>query len=249
MPSRIRLGLALLFATLFALAPAISNAQSAAPISLAFLLPKSATAAPGSGESAGTRTAYDAGVVAAGALIASDDKGIYRTIQGPNGPSKSEESVANDVTKLGDLTYVAPALGALYLTGGVGNRDLAWRSGLAVVRAGIIGVTIKEVVGRERPNGIAGGSATTFHPFKPSEDRYTSFPSGHTLVAFAIGTVWADERPSERYVAYGLASAVGLSRIVKHAHWPSDVFWGAVIGITQARQAMKGNANLLTIRF
>jgi len=245
---RLRLSICQLLACVVVLLPVVAQAQSA-PINLAFVLPKASAAAAHDGLSQSGKIAYDGGVLGVGALVASDDKGIYRTIQGPNGPSKGESRIANAVTKLGDLTYVAPALGLLYATGGTENRDLAWRSGLAVVRAGAIGITLKEIIGRKRPDGADGGSDDSFHPLKPSSERYDSFPSGHTLVAFAVGTVWADERPSERYEAYGLATAVGLSRIVKRAHWPSDVFWGAVIGITQARQAIKGNANLLTVRF
>jgi undecaprenyl-diphosphatase len=230
-----------------AVMPAPAFCQTAT-INLGYLVPKAPTEAS-KPLSESSKLAYDCGVIGVGGLIAADDRGIYRTIQGPNGPSKAETSAASDASKLGDLMYVAPALGALYLTGGSENRDIAWKSGLAVARAGIIGLTLKETIGRARPDGAQGGSADTFHPFKPSSERFDSFPSGHTLVAFSVATVWADERPSQRYEAYGLATAVGLSRIVTGAHWPSDVFWGAVLGVTQGRQAVKGNADLLTIRF
>ena len=223
---------------------------------LAFLLTQpfapAALASPISSRSDGLSSSYrietGAAVIGMGALIAADDKGIYRTVQGPNGPDKRTMQVANVVTKLGDVAYVAPALAALYLSGDRTTRDTAWRAGLAVTRAGIIGLALKEAVGRERPQGADGGSASTLHPFNPKDDS-DSFPSGHTLTAFAVGTVIADKRPDLRYVAYGLAGAVGLSRVVKRAHWPSDVFFGALLGITQARQAMKGNANLLNVRF
>jgi hypothetical protein len=234
-------------------APARGDAlQTTSPINLAYLLPAQqpidTQVASSDSPSSASRIATDVGVAAVGSLIASDDNGIYRTVQGPNGPSPGERRVAGDISDLGNLEYVAPALGLVYLTGGSQNRDIAWRSSVALIRAGIIGDALKAVIGRRRPQGSAGGSADTFRPLHPAE-KYDSFPSGHTLVAFSVATVWADERPSARYEAFSLASLVAASRIVKGAHWPSDVFWGAIIGYTQAREAVRGNVNLLNFRF
>lgn len=61
------------------------------------------------------------------------------------------------------------------------------------------------------------------------------FPSGHTVAAFSIATVFAERYHRHRWVpwaAYGLAGLVGFSRITLQAHFPSDVFAGAVIGYT-----------------
>ncbi len=249
MPSRL-LGLTTFFCfTLFT--PCFkANAQDAAPpdrLNLAFVLPKPS---PNHTESISItdRDTYDVGVVAVGSLVAADDKGLYRTVQGPNGPSPAERKVANGFSELASFPVLPVLIGGAYLVGDHGTRDTAWRAGLAVTRASIIGLVLKSAIGRERPQGAQGGSSTTFHPATVNS-HYDSFPSGHTLAAFAAASVWAGKNPSERYIAYGLASAVGASRIVKGAHWPSDVFWGAVIGISQGRQALKGNANLLNIRF
>jgi undecaprenyl-diphosphatase len=194
------------------------------------------------------RRAYNTQLVATGLLIFSDDSGIYKTLQGSR-QNKSLTDLGNDFNHLGDLTYVAPALGLVYLSGGRGNRRLAWQAGVAVIKAGIIGVIAKEAVGRKRPNGRDGGNDVSFKPFSLSGDNYQSFPSGHSLVAFSVATVWAHDRPNEKFVAFGLAAAVGLSRIYTHAHWPGDVFWGAVLGVSQARQVLRGNTNLFTIQF
>jgi membrane-associated phospholipid phosphatase len=233
---------------------ALSSAQTtpAPTMNLAFLLPKAqiqAAQSQGSTLSNSSRIGYDAAIVGTGLLIASNDRGLYRTIQGPNGPSKSEAKAANDVTHLGDLTYVAPTLGLVYLIGGKTNHDIAWKSSIAVLKAGAIGLLLKEAVGRERPGSANPGSAGVFHLGGGSSDNFQSFPSGHTLVAFSVASVWAGEKPHDRYLAYGLASAVGLSRIIGQDHWPSDVFFGALLGFTQGRQALHGNTNLLDFRF
>jgi len=68
-----------------------------------------------------------------------------------------------------------------------------------------------------------------------------SFPSGHTISAFSVATVYADRYPNPRWhawVAYGLASAVGFSRISLQSHHPSDVFAGAVLGYAIAHYAV-----------
>jgi undecaprenyl-diphosphatase len=58
-----------------------------------------------------------------------------------------------------------------------------------------------------------------------------SFPSGHTASSFAsawiLSTVW----PKRAAVFFGLASAVGLSRIYLGAHYPGDVASGAMFGL------------------
>jgi PAP2 superfamily protein len=64
-----------------------------------------------------------------------------------------------------------------------------------------------------------------------------SFPSGHTIAAFSIATVFADRyaKPRwHRWVAFGLAGLVGLSRVPLQSHYPSDVFAGAVLGYSIA---------------
>lgn len=59
------------------------------------------------------------------------------------------------------------------------------------------------------------------------------FPSGHSITAFSIATVFAERYSRHRWVpwvAYGLATAIGFSRVTLQAHFASDVFVGAVLG-------------------
>ena len=51
--------------------------------------------------------------------------------------------------------------------------------------------------------------------------------------AMTIATTFADRYPKphwHRWVAFGLAGLVGFSRVTTQAHFPSDVFAGAVLG-------------------
>ena len=61
----------------------------------------------------------------------------------------------------------------------------------------------------------------------------SSFPSGHTTVAFAAATVFASEYRNTTaipIIAYSAATLIGLSRITQNAHWFTDVIAGAANG-------------------
>jgi membrane-associated phospholipid phosphatase len=65
-----------------------------------------------------------------------------------------------------------------------------------------------------------------------------SFPSGHSMVAFAVATIVARRYGNHRwvpYTAYGLASLVGFSRLTLNVHFLSDVFMGGALGYTISR--------------
>ncbi len=58
-----------------------------------------------------------------------------------------------------------------------------------------------------------------------------SFPSGHTLHAFAFATLLSGLHPAWGPVLWALALLVGLARVVLGLHFPSDVLAGAFIGM------------------
>ena len=68
---------------------------------------------------------------------------------------------------------------------------------------------------------------------------FDAFPSGHTATAFSIATVFATQYSDIRavpIVSYSLAALVGVSRIIEHQHWSSDVFTGGLLGYFCAKQ-------------
>jgi hypothetical protein len=88
---------------------------------------------------------------------------------------------------------------------------------------------IKQLAARTRPNGIG-------------DDQ--SFPSNHATQAFAVATVIASHYPERRWVrwlSYGVASGVGLSRIYHDDHYTSDVLTGAAIGMLVGRTVVRTN--------
>lgn len=121
-----------------------------------------------------------------------------------------------------------------FLIAGIAYAERRWVSyALAMAGAGLtagLGAQIvKHLVGRARPELWLGPSH-----YAPGSS--TSFPSGHTVGAFALAgvLVFASRSPTLRVVAFLLAAAVGLSRILAFRHWTSDVIASAVLGLIAA---------------
>jgi len=72
-----------------------------------------------------------------------------------------------------------------------------------------------------------------------------SFPSGHTMTAFAVTFAWAACLPRLRWPLIALAFATGLSRVYLGVHYPLDVAYGAALGaLTGALAARPFRARL-----
>lgn len=113
--------------------------------------------------------------------------------------------------------------------------------GEAVADSELLTLVMKNIDRRLRPSDIAPDGDFS-HTWFRSHGRFLggrgSFPSGHTIAAFSVATVFS-ERYRHRcwvpWVAYGLAGLVGFSRVTLQSHFPSDVFAGAVLGYTMSR--------------
>lgn len=61
-----------------------------------------------------------------------------------------------------------------------------------------------------------------------------SFPSGHTTTSFAIATAitlsWRGKKSNCALILFGCATLVGISRVYRGLHWPTDVLAGAFLG-------------------
>lgn len=121
-----------------------------------------------------------------------------------------------------------------FLLSGVAYRYRRWieyavAMAIAGLAAGIAAQVVKYAVGRARPELWLG-------PFTHARASATSFPSGHTVGAFALGfvLVFASRNWPLRALSISIAIAVGLSRILAFRHWTSDVLASALIGIAVA---------------
>jgi hypothetical protein len=74
----------------------------------------------------------------------------------------------------------------------------------------------------------------------------SSFPSEHVAVAWSVASVWAHEYPGtlSQTLAYGLASAVSVTRVTGKQHFASDALVGSALGWYFARQAYRAHHDL-----
>jgi membrane-associated phospholipid phosphatase len=115
----------------------------------------------------------------------------------------------------------------------------------AVVDSEILTTVMKDIDRRVRPGAIApnGNFSDTWFDSGGNWLRGRgSFPSGHTIAAASIATVFARRYGREHrwvpYVAYGLAATIGFSRMTLSAHFLSDVFMGGALGYSIGRFAV-----------
>ncbi len=118
--------------------------------------------------------------------------------------------------------------GGAYLIGRWSGRDrLRHTSAVAFesfVYTGAITAAAKGLFARERPD--EPGSTGQFW------EGESAFPSGHTSRTFAIASVFAESYgPRAAWVAYPIATLVGLARLEDSTHWASDVLAGGALGI------------------
>jgi hypothetical protein len=67
-----------------------------------------------------------------------------------------------------------------------------------------------------------------------------SMPSSHTVYAAALAVCLSRMYPRLTPIVTVLACIVGLARVLLQAHWASDVFVGAALGLIVAPRAMDG---------
>ena len=71
-----------------------------------------------------------------------------------------------------------------------------------------------------------------------SDEPLSSYPSGHTTMAFSMGATLARLVPSKAQPIMARAARYGQSRIICEQHWRSDVTAGQTLGIMVAERLM-----------
>ena len=161
---------------------------------------------------------------ATGVLIGTGDTRVANKVKHSPGLNDNSDTAS---------TAVAAAMlggpGIAYLAGCRGQHSRAVRPELSALTAAgfafATGEVIKVATFRQRP--YVPDSTGKFW------DGNTSFPSGHTIAAWAAASSLAHSYPRKRWLrwgAYGAAAAVGVLRITANQHFPSDVVVGGTLG-------------------
>ena len=128
-------------------------------------------------------------------------------------------------TRLGD-GWIWYAMGILLLIYGGPSRYVAVGSaGFSACLGIMLFLILKRICHRQRPCEFEGHCWASIRP----PDQF-SFPSGHTITAFAIAISLGFFYPELRTPLLFVAASVAASRIVLGMHFLSDVVVGAMIG-------------------
>ena len=168
----------------------------------------------------------------AGVLLADDPHLSHETTEHP---TPEAEDAASVFRVAGDARFYAAVTAGTLGTGLVAGNDAILRTGKQLAVSGALAAAsfgmLKFLTGRSRPD--VGESAYDFHPLSGGG----SFPSGHSAMAFAMATTLGDASGSP-WVTGGLylfAAGTAWSRVYDERHWPSDVFFGAALGVMSAK--------------
>jgi membrane-associated phospholipid phosphatase len=166
-------------------------------------------------------------------FIASDS---WLSKQVPDKPDQLDRSL-----KISDYTTYAliGAGGGAFLMGHMTHNDHMGETGLLAGEAAINSTAVtylfKTVTQRPRPLQD-NGNGTFFQ-------GGASFTSEHSAIAWSIASVLAHEYPGPltKLMAYGMASAVTMTRVTAKQHFPSDVVVGSVLGWYFGRQVYRAH--------
>lgn len=225
--------LALLLAATCACVPGLAAQEAAgrSPAAPAEVVPR-----PASEDSARVLRWSD-GVIAVGGLSALMllDHPVQRYAVQNSGAGA--DNVASVVRHFGQADVILPVTAGIVATGLLLHRPEVTRAGGRVALSLFLAAGATEgaklAFGRPRPEQSLDADG-----YAPLSGQ-VSMPSGHTAMAFAFATALSDEihRPLATVGLYGLATAVGWSRINDNQHWLSDVATGALLGFTCAKLA------------
>lgn len=190
------------------------------------------------------------GVIGATAALVALDPITAPWLQRPDFQRTPVITHANRILSGRHTAVAINAMWSLFWLGGLfrGNvyaGETGLLAGEAALSAQIVAISMKHLDRRMRPIEVGTDgdfTRTWFRTKNRNLDGAGCFPSGHTASAFAIGAVFAERYPRRRvaFVAYALACIVGASRLTSRAHYPSDVFFGAALGLTAGRHMTAG---------
>jgi membrane-associated phospholipid phosphatase len=149
---------------------------------------------------------------------------------------KSPGAVSTNIST-GGLVGLEGVTGLLFLDGVLNHNPHAEETGILgaesfVNSAGVYAV-VQLITGRDRP--LQDSREGYF--FQHTSVWGNSFPSGHSTFSWAAASTLAHEYPKGwvKWLAYGTATAVSVTRVTSGQHFTGDVVAGGTIGYLVAR--------------
>jgi membrane-associated phospholipid phosphatase len=158
--------------------------------------------------------------------------------QVPDAPSQLRNS--HNISQLGVFTLIG-ATGGAWAVGKLTRNDHLQETGFlsaeAMLNSTAVTWALKQATQRPRP--LVGDGGGQF--FRGGN----SFPSEHSALAWSAASILAHEYPGPltKIFAYGLASAVTVTRITSKEHFASDALIGSALGWYIGRQVYRAHHN------
>lgn len=172
--------------------------------------------------------------VIGGTILSSTlDKDIRRQFS-VQGYSSYTGTFLDGPTSYGYVQYPSIFAGALYTVGLLARESELRKTGRMLLQSlaysGTVTMALRYATGRHRPFS-SSGNQYEFSWFNSAGDTQ-SFPSGHTVVAFATSTILAEQIDTwwARGILYSFAAMTAYARLHYDKHWFSDIFFGAALG-------------------
>lgn len=165
--------------------------------------------------------------LATGAAIATDHRALRDVVSHDSSFNQANTNTSNAL--IGGFIALPVAL---YGFGHFEQSDHAREAGILGGEALVDGVVVEQgmklIFWRERPT--MDSQRGRF--FQSGAGLDSSFPSSHSVLAWAAASTIASEYPSRwtQLSVYSAATAVSLTRVMGQQHFPSDVLVGGVAG-------------------
>src|ERR1700722_3552128 len=150
----------------------------------------------------------------------------------------SHIDTSKKISEYGTYSFIGLS-GASFLLGQIKGDDHLSEAGLlsgeAALNSAAVAYAFKAISERQRP--LQGNGHGDFFV------GGASFPSEHAAIAWSVASVWAHEYPGwfSQMAAYGLASAVTITRVTAKQHFPSDAVIGSLMGWYFGRQVYRAH--------
>lgn len=106
------------------------------------------------------------------------------------------------------------------------NIEVAMHVTFAAFGAFVIALILKELYVVPRPFIFSATEA------KAGLALLSSFPSAHTAISFAVATTITLHQKRFGVLAFMVASLIGVGRVLANVHYPIDIIFGILIGVT-----------------